>query len=224
MITRTLCPLLAPVLVVPLLSAAPVRADPLVFGPCPFEGAECSEVRAPVDTADPDGRWISIAVSRVRASGDPDEYRGALLVNPGGPGGSGLEYAVEKGAKLPERVRRSYDIIGFDPRGVGRSAPLDRAELGGLFEHPAPEPVPADDTSEQDRLSRSRAMAGDCLRESPDAALMSTTNTARDVDRVRERWGRANSTSSAFPTAATSVPPTPPSIPTTSVGWSWTAW
>ncbi|MER5388111.1 alpha/beta hydrolase [Saccharopolyspora sp. NPDC002686] len=179
----------AAVLAVPLLSAVPASAEPLVFGPCPFEGAECAELSAPLEAREPGGEEIPISVSRVRATGTREEYRGALLVNPGGPGGSGLEYSVSKGKKLPEQVRRSYDIIGFDPRGVGRSAPLDCGELGGLFNHPAPQPVPADFAQERAHLDRLADMAQDCLQHNPDAAAMNTMNTARDMDRIREALG-----------------------------------
>ncbi|SFS31011.1 alpha/beta hydrolase [Saccharopolyspora flava] len=183
---RALRSAVALTLLAPALTAAPAAADPLEFGPCPFDGAECAELSAPLGDGD---RSIPIAISRVRATGTPAEYRGALLVNPGGPGGSGLEYAVSKGEKLPESVRRGYDIIGFDPRGVGRSAPLDCGELGGLFDHPAPEPVPAGEEAESRYLGRLRAMADDCLRHNPDASRMSTMSTARDLDRIRAALG-----------------------------------
>ncbi|GAA0419531.1 hypothetical protein [Streptomyces luteireticuli] len=62
---------------------------------------------------------------------------------PGGPGGAGLDYAATKRAKLPERVRRAYDLVGFDPRGVGRSAPVGCGATGGFFRSPAPAPAPA---------------------------------------------------------------------------------
>ena len=188
-VIKNVVSVLALVLTAPLLTATPAEADPPDFGPCPFDGAECAEVSVPLDPAEPGGEQISIAISRVRASGPPAEYRGALLVNPGGPGGSGLEYSVSKGAKLPERVRRSYDVIGFDPRGVGRSAPLDCRELGGLFDHPSPEPVPAGARQEREHLDRLDRMAEDCLRHNPDAEWMSTTNTARDMDRIRRALG-----------------------------------
>lgn len=185
---RTLRPAVALTLLAHLLTAGPAAAEPLEFGPCPFEGAECAELSVPLDDG---ARSIPIAISRVRATGTPAEYRGALLVNPGGPGGSGLEYAVSKGAKLPESVRRGYDIIGFDPRGVGRSAPLDCGELGGLFEHPAPEPVPASETAENEHLRRLRAMADDCMRSNPDARWMNTMSTARDMDLIRAALGES---------------------------------
>ncbi|WP_406690146.1 alpha/beta hydrolase [Saccharopolyspora sp. ID03-671] len=176
------------VLAVPLLGAAPAEAKPLAFGPCPFEGAECAELAVPLDERHPEHE-IMISISRVRATGTPEEYRGALLVNPGGPGGSGLEYAVSKGAKLPEQVRRAYDIVGFDPRGVGRSAPLDCGDLGGLFQHPSPEPVPVGPDQERAHLDRLSAQARDCLRHNPNAAAMNTTSTARDMDRIRDALG-----------------------------------
>ncbi|MFD0491011.1 alpha/beta fold hydrolase [Saccharopolyspora spinosporotrichia] len=132
-----------------------------------------------------------MAISRIRATGTPREYRGALLVNPGGPGGSGLGYAAEKRAKLPEPVQRSFDVIGFDPRGVGRSAPVDCGPAGGLFQHPAPDPVPTDPASEQAYLGQLRHLAGDCVRHVGDVLPhVSTANTARDMDVIREALGK----------------------------------
>ncbi|WP_235883970.1 alpha/beta hydrolase [Saccharopolyspora elongata] len=140
----------------------------------------------PLDYNAPDGRTISIAISRVRASGSPEEYRGALLVNPGGPGGAGLNYAVAKRGKMPESVQRAYDIIGFDPRGVGHSNPVDCGPLGGLFDHPGPEPVPSTVPQERDYLNRLRAMAGDCREHAGAVSVfINTMNTARDMERIR---------------------------------------
>ncbi|MET8982494.1 alpha/beta hydrolase [Streptomyces sp. NPDC004539] len=164
-------------------SAAPQPA--LRFGPCPDtvpappapDRVECATLSVPLDHRRPDGPRIGIAVSRVPASGSPAERRGALLVNPGGPGGSGLPYAVTKRAKLPESVRRAYDVIGFDPRGVGASAPADCGAMGGLFESPAP------DLEGRAYLASLKALADDCAGNA--LPHLSTEETAYDMDAIR---------------------------------------
>ncbi|MBT2392084.1 alpha/beta fold hydrolase [Streptomyces sp. ISL-1] len=185
-----------------LIPAAPVNATTpapsLRFGACeqsmPVPAAparvECGGLSVPLEWEHPDGEHIRIAVSRVRASGPPEERRGILLVNPGGPGGPGLAYAVTKRAKLPASVRRSYDVIGFDPRGTGRSSPADCGSMGGLFDSPGPDPVPSGHIAERAYLDSVRRMADDCAAGVGDAlAHLSTTQTARDMDAVRSALG-----------------------------------
>ncbi|MFE7775136.1 alpha/beta hydrolase [Streptomyces sp. NPDC057445] len=178
--------------------ATTTPATSLHFGACPEsmpvpaapDRVECGWLSVPLDRERPDGERISIAVSRVRASGPPEERRGILLVNPGGPGGPGLAYAVTKRAKLPERVRRSYDVIGFDPRGTGQSAPADCGPMGGLFDSPGAEPVPSGHTEEKAYLDSLRRMADDCAAGVGDALEhLSTTQTARDMDAIRSALG-----------------------------------
>ena len=82
-------------------------------------GMDCTELKAPVDWAAPDGEQITLALSRHQASGTS---KGSLLINPGGPGGSGYDYA--QGFTGSTGVYDNYDIVGFDPRGVGRSTPI----------------------------------------------------------------------------------------------------
>ncbi|GAA3355173.1 alpha/beta hydrolase [Saccharopolyspora gregorii] len=179
--------LLAALAPAPAATAAP---DP-GFGPCPDgiandPSVQCGHLRVPLDHAAPDGPTITLALTRIPASGTPEERRGALLVNPGGPGGTGTDYAESKRAKLPTAVQRSYDIIGFDPRGTGRSAPVDCGPAGGLYQHPRPDPVPTDPEQERAHLRGLRAIADDCAR-GIGAALthINTTNTAHDMERIR---------------------------------------
>ncbi|MFC3996040.1 alpha/beta hydrolase [Nocardiopsis sediminis] len=92
-------------------------------------GFECGTYDVPLDYEDPGGARLSIAVKRLPATGDRE---GSLLINPGGPGGSGYDYAGSATGVVSEQVRERYDVVGFDPRGVGRSSPvtcLDRAQL-----------------------------------------------------------------------------------------------
>lgn len=191
----TLRPFLTALLAIPLLGVPPAAAETpahIGFGPCPpgvgeATRIECGTLDVPLDYHHPGGKVISIAVSRIKASGAPEERRGALLVNPGGPGGSGLDYATSKRAKMPDSVQRSYDIIGFDPRGVGRSNPINCGPTGGLFDHPRPDPVPTDREQERAYLNELQRMAADCAHHVGELLPhINTANTARDMDRIRE--------------------------------------
>ncbi|MBV7696316.1 alpha/beta hydrolase [Streptomyces sp. TRM70350] len=184
-----------------LFPANPAQAAPtpgLRFGACPDsvpappapDRVECGTIAVPLDWNRPQGRRVEIAVSRVPATGTPAERRGILLVNPGGPGGSGLPYAVTKRVRLPESVRRSYDVIGFDPRGVGHSAPADCGPMGGLFDSPGADPVPVGPTAERAYLASLRDMADDCARGASGVLpYLSTEQTAHDMDAVRAALG-----------------------------------
>lgn len=104
-------------------SACPKAEPPM---PDPSRRAECGTVRVPVDWAQPDGPTMKIAVARQKAT-DPGKRIGALLSNPGGPGSTGLDdayYADKPVEGYPKSIRERFDIIGFDPRGIGRSGEL----------------------------------------------------------------------------------------------------
>src|SRR4051794_38730240 len=82
---------------------------------------QCGTLQVPLDYDQPNGTRISLAVVRLPAS-DPQRRIGALVLNPGGPGGSGVDYTLFAGPALytPE-VRARFDLVGFDPRGIARS-------------------------------------------------------------------------------------------------------
>ncbi len=84
---------------------------------------QCALLPVPLDYRAPNGRKINIALSRIKAA-DPAKRRGVLLLNIGGPGGRGLDLPRFATALYPQSVLDSYDLIGFDPRGIGRSAPV----------------------------------------------------------------------------------------------------
>ncbi|MGH3456571.1 MAG: alpha/beta hydrolase, partial [Nocardioidaceae bacterium] len=84
---------------------------------------ECARVTVPVSYSDADGETLELAVVRSRSAKNGDRV-GSLLVNPGGPGGSGIDYARAATRVVSAEVRRRYDIVGFDPRGVGESSPV----------------------------------------------------------------------------------------------------
>ncbi|WP_328420106.1 hypothetical protein [Streptomyces sp. NBC_00443] len=93
--------------------------------PCPEDAtAECGTLRLPVDWARPSGEAFELAVARRKAT-DPARRVGVLLVNPGGPGASGVDFAVDDAkSHFSSDIQERFDIVGFDPRGVGRSHPV----------------------------------------------------------------------------------------------------
>ncbi|GGU98326.1 alpha/beta hydrolase [Streptomyces filipinensis] len=146
---------------------------------------QCAAVRVPLDYSRPDAGTIKLAVSRMK-TGVPGKRHGAILFNPGGPGDEGLEMPVMMKAALPEKVREQYDLIGFDPRGVGRSTPLTcgltRTEQN--FEHPYKAATFSRD------VTWARGVADKCRARNGDGlAHFTTRNTARDMDVIRAVLG-----------------------------------
>ncbi|MFF3122905.1 alpha/beta hydrolase [Streptomyces sp. NPDC057908] len=146
---------------------------------------QCATLKVPLDYSDPDGKKIDIAVSRLKAS-STKERRGVLLLNPGGPGGPGLNMPVASELKLPEEVKRQYDLIGFDPRGIGQSSPVSC----GLTDDEKNDerPYKAETFAKDVEWARTvadkcRAKGGDTLRH------LTTRNTARDMDVIRAVLG-----------------------------------
>ncbi|MEU6120835.1 alpha/beta hydrolase [Streptomyces sp. NPDC047123] len=204
---------------VPGASATPPSPPPLQWKPCPqerpataeakgtgtgkakgkgkagapgeFPPLECAKLAVPLDYADPADRQIEIAVSRL-AGTKPERRRGVLLTNPGGPGIPGLGYpAVLAATGLPQKVRDTYDIIGFDPRGTGRSTPVScglTQEQQDRGNFPTYARTPGDVVRE---AGRARGIAERCAA-SPSAPVLphiGTADTARDMDRLRAALG-----------------------------------
>jgi len=96
---------------------------PVSWSPCRTAGAECGEVEVPVDYGEANGGIARLALLRFPATG---QKIGSLVVNPGGPGGSGVDAAIKLVKTLPPEVRQRFDFVGFDPRGVGASIPALR--------------------------------------------------------------------------------------------------
>ena len=151
--------------------------------------AECTSLQVPLNYADPGGRKISIALSMIPATAPVSKQQGVLLVNPGGPGASGRSLAAAVAARLSPQVAATYDIVGFDPRGVGGSVPAltcDPGFLNGV----QPNYIPANAAAEQVLIDRAKAYAASC--ESSYGWLLpylTTVNTARDLDEIRTAFG-----------------------------------
>ncbi len=154
------------------------------------ESMECTELEVPLDYADPDGEAIELAVLRVPAT--HEEHRiGALVVNPGGPGASGMDYAARAELFFGDEVRAAFDVVGFDPRGVGSSTPVDCLSDEEMDAFVASDPDP--DTRQETRVAKAHleAFGQGCLARSGDLPRhMSTAEAARDIDILRAVLGQ----------------------------------
>ena len=151
---------------------------------------ECAELEVPLDYEEPDGETITLALLRVPAT-EPGKRVGALVVNPGGPGMSGVEYAAAAEAYFGSEVLAAFDVVGFDPRGVAGSTPLDCVDDAFLdrLVGSDPDPDTPAEVATSDRLLRE--MGRGCLAESGDLARhMSTEEAARDIDVLRAALGQ----------------------------------
>ncbi|MFC4061462.1 alpha/beta fold hydrolase [Planomonospora corallina] len=146
-------------------------------------GARCAEVTVPLDRARPDGRTIKVAISRLQAT-DPGHRRGALLVNPGGPGDPGRIYAPLLKAAAPALAAR-YDLIGMDPRFTGRSTPVNcRWPIGDYLRSTGP------DRRAFDRIAaQAEDLAARCAGQRELLPHASARATARDTDVIRAALG-----------------------------------
>jgi pimeloyl-ACP methyl ester carboxylesterase len=150
---------------------------------------QCARLTVPLDYAKPAGRTLALAVLKVPAE-DRSSRIGSLVVNPGGPGGSGVNYAAAGSLQFGSALSRVYDIVGFDPRGVGQSDPLECVNTQELDALVAFDPDP-DTLAERNQMDRLIHRFGQgCLDHSGALARhMSTEEAARDMDVLRAALG-----------------------------------
>ncbi|KUH39776.1 MULTISPECIES: alpha/beta hydrolase [Streptomyces] len=198
---------LAPALATSTATAAPAATPSTVSSSAAAEGAldryvkqkprwkrceadspaefECATIKVPLDYRAPGGKRIDMAISRIKSTA-PDKRRGVLFSNPGGPGGPGLHMPLGMQDRLPASVRQKYDLIGFDPRGVGRSSPvscgLEPEEENWLRPYKR-ETFGKDVAWARDVADKCREKAGGTLPH------ITTRNTARDMDLLRAVLG-----------------------------------
>ncbi|MDX6740220.1 alpha/beta hydrolase [Actinocorallia sp. A-T 12471] len=199
-VRKALVPVLALVAaaaaVVPLTRADGDTPPPLVWKACaqgPDDavgaeldkaGARCAELAVPLDHAAPDGRKITLALSRLPAA-DRARRIGVMVLNSGGPGEPTLDMPLRVGAAMGDVAAR-YDLVGLDPRFVGRSTPLDCGWPLGLWLRSA-----GPDRARFDRqVEVQRDLAERCAERHADVLpYANTRDTARDVDLVRRALG-----------------------------------
>ena len=145
-------------------------------------GAECGELKVPLDYSRPSGPKITVAMSRLKATGD---RIGTMVLNDGGPGGPGLSMPLRLRMTMKEAGSR-YDLIGLDPRFVGRSTPVDcKLPVAGW-----PWSGGSDKSSFRRATKLQADIAAKCgAEEGSVLQYVNTRNTARDIDQVRSALG-----------------------------------
>ncbi|MEU4800698.1 alpha/beta fold hydrolase [Actinosynnema sp. NPDC023587] len=148
-------------------------------------GARCANVTVPLDYQQPRGRTITVAISRLTAT-DPTKRRGIMLSNPGGPGNPGLDQMLLVRPTMSAEVTGQYDLIGMDPRGIGRSSPVDCGWSTGITLRAA---GPDRQSFDQNYRAQAELAVRCAVREGDRLRHITTRNTARDMDVVRGALG-----------------------------------
>ncbi len=150
---------------------------------------DCGTTDVPRDYADPGAGQYELFLLRAISTEQRDRI-GSLVVNPGGPGASGVDTAIGLSLSLPLEILARFDIVGFDPRGVGFSAPVECLSDSFKDELNAAEPTPRSAQEIDDALDLSVEIGDVCeAKYGDDLGNFNTTYTARDLDRLREALG-----------------------------------
>ncbi|QES52807.1 alpha/beta hydrolase [Streptomyces venezuelae] len=185
----------------PAAAPAPAPADDppvpvLTWGPCedtdagaPDDGFECATARVPLDYRRPTGRTIPLAVTR-RTAADRAHRTGVLLLHPGGPGNSGVDFVRNSHAALPASLRDAFDVVGYDMRGVARSGQVEcwndeeySAAVGAARGVPGPGALHA-------AVRQGLEFATACHRRAGDLVpYIGTGSNAKDIDLLRRALG-----------------------------------
>jgi pimeloyl-ACP methyl ester carboxylesterase len=163
----------------PQLRESPGGDRPLSFG--------CGRLRVPLDYRDPSRKAIDLLLIRVRLAGQQKRI-GSLVVNPGGPGASGADAAIGLALTLPTDVLARFDVVGFDPRGVGLSSPIECISDRLKDESLQLDPDAPDALAAQAKLS-GQISSGCVAKYGGDLQHYNTEETARDLDLVRQAVG-----------------------------------
>lgn len=167
---------------------------PVSWAPCQ-NGLQCGTVAVPLDYFSADSPTIQIAVARHPAE-DPAQRIGSLVINPGGPGGSGVDDLPTELRVLTAGLLQRFDIVSFDPRGVDRSSPVTCGESGGGADQgQIPDPAPTTAADRHTLLANDQAYAQQCEQASGGSLpFVGTVDVARDLDRIRMALGDAQLT------------------------------
>ncbi len=190
--TRTRAITATVIVAIALAFGAPVAADarsglaPLAWHAC-SDGFQCTTLTVPVDPANGDTSSLELAVIRKRAR-RPEGRIGSLVFNPGGPGVPAVAYLAAVAGTLPDRIRDRFDLVAFDPRGIGQSSPVECEDsLDPLFDQSFQPPTAAARASLDDAV---RTLSAACAARS--GALLphvSTLDAVGDLERLRVALG-----------------------------------
>lgn len=178
-----------------LAAAARAAAAGIAFGACAKAESlpatvRCGRVRVPLDYARPDGTQISLTVSRGQATGRAAARQGALIYNPGGPGASSMFFPMAAAVPAWKPLAAAYDLVGYAPRGVGRSAPLSCEDPAAYAKPATAAPIHPPEAFKRKKIAQAKAYAQGCARRAG-AALgqYNSLNNARDLDVLRAALG-----------------------------------
>lgn len=150
---------------------------------------ECAVIQVPVDWSDPDGATTDVAINRHVAKNSGQRI-GSLLINPGGPGGSGLNLTWALTTMAGADLLASYDIVGFDPRGVGASSPVECGTGEQIDDFYLPDTIIETQAELDAAMQEAAAFAQNCRLESGSIAEnVDTVSAARDMDVIRAAVG-----------------------------------
>ena len=156
-------------------------------------GWTCAKITVPLDYSDPSKGTTYIMATRKAATGPANQRVGSLLLNPGGPGGAGIAYAQDPSV-VTKNVAARYDIVGFDPRGVGQSDPVRclSDDTAAMDEFVSADPMPRTDAQIAEVVKESQAIGKACEQKSARILpYVGTPNAARDMDVIRAVVGDA---------------------------------
>jgi pimeloyl-ACP methyl ester carboxylesterase len=164
-------------------------AQRLRWQPCD-NGFRCARLLVPFDYSRPGWRTFSLPVLMLPAA-DPAHRIGSLVINPGGPGGSGVQYALTARSQFPAAIRNRFDIVGFDPRGVGSSQPAVHCLTGPqLDRYFGTDDSPGTPSQLAAVVAENKQFAAGCEQNSgPLLPYVGTRDAARDLDVLRAALG-----------------------------------
>jgi pimeloyl-ACP methyl ester carboxylesterase len=164
---------------------------PVTWKRCPdARDSQCARLTVPMDTVHPGRETVSLALLRAPAT-KPKQRLGVLLVNPGGPGGSGRDFAAQiADSSLVTKIRERYDIVGWDPRGVGRSTPIRCLDNAAYERFYKADPTPDDAAETAELVAVSKLFVAGCVaRNGSILQHVSTVDTVQDMEWIRQSLG-----------------------------------
>jgi pimeloyl-ACP methyl ester carboxylesterase len=153
-----------------------------------YDNFECAELAVPIDYDRIKTGTFKISVLRYAAQ-DPDRRIGSLVINPGGPGASGVDYAYNAEYIFDPDLTDRFDIVGFDPRGVARSVPITCFNDAETDANYASDSKPDNEAEFQSAIAETKKFVQKCLNKNQHLTSFSTANAARDMDILREALG-----------------------------------
>ena len=189
--TTTSATSVPPTTLSPPTTTTPVTEPPVTpisWSPCNGD-LQCGTLVVPLDYADPGGPTIPIAVARHPAE-DPAQRIGSLVIEPGGPGVSGVDDMANELSALTPQLLDDFDIVMFDPRGVERSDPVTCGQSSSGPTGATPDPVPTTPSEQASFIAGLRQFADSCEKASANVLpYVGSVDAARDLDRLRAALG-----------------------------------